>query len=127
MAIKAALIMTGISIALLVIYGADVAVGGGTGTGFLQFDHKIRGMALGGPAMILPIIGFFISRKESSKPLGIMLFVAGILIIIGGAVVISMPPSAESINTGRNATTEAVPLVAVGAFIIGLGAVKIRK
>jgi uncharacterized membrane protein len=127
MAIKAALIMTGISIALLVIYGADVAVGGGTGTGFLQFDHKIRGMALGGPAMILPIIGFFISRKESSKPLGIMLFVAGILIIIGGAVVISMPPSAESINTGRNATTEAVPLIAVGAFIIGLGAVKIRK
>ncbi len=127
MAIKAALIMTGISIALLVIYGADVAVGGGTGTGFLQFDHKIRGMALGGPAMILPIIGFFISRKESSKPLGIMLFVAGILIIIGGAVVISMPPSAESINTGRNATTEVVPLVAVGAFIIGLGAVKIRK
>lgn len=127
MAIKAALIMTGISIALLVIYGADVAVGGGTGTGFLQFDHKIRGMALGGPAMILPIIGFFISRKESSKPLAIMLFVAGILIIVGGAVVISMPPSAEAANTGRNAITEAVPLIGVGAFIIGLGAVKIRK
>jgi hypothetical protein len=127
MAIKAALIMTGISIALLVIYGADVAVGGGTGTGFLQFDHKIRGMALGGPAMILPIIGFFISRKESSKPLAIMLFMAGILIIVGGAVVISMPPSAEAATTGRNAMTEAIPLVAVGAFIIGLGAVKIRK
>ncbi len=127
MAIKAALIMTGISIALLVIYGADVAVGGGTGAGFLQFDHKIRGMAMGGPAMILPIIGFFISRKESSKPLAVMLFAAGILIIIGGAVVISMPPSAEAVNTGRNAITEAVPLIAVGAFIIGLGAVKIRK
>lgn len=127
MAIKAALIITGISIALLVIYGADVAAGGGTGTGFLPFDHKIRGMALGGPAMILPIIGFFISRKESSKPLAVMLFVAGILIIVGGAVVISMPPSAESVNTGRNAVTEAIPLIAVGAFIIGLGAVKIRK
>ncbi|MBI5146752.1 MAG: hypothetical protein HZA84_05980 [Thaumarchaeota archaeon] len=127
MAIKAALIMTGISIALLVIYGADVAVGGGTGTGFLQFDHKIRGMAMGGPAMILPIIGFFISRKESSKPLAVMLFVAGILIIIGGAVVILMPPSAEAVNTGRNAIAEAVPLIAVGAFIIGLGTVKIRK
>ncbi len=127
MAIKAALIITGISIALLVIYGADVAAGGGTGTGFLPFDHKIRGMALGGPAMILPIIGFFISRKESSKPLAIMLFVAGILIIVGGAVVISMPPSAEAASTGRNAVTEAIPLIAVGAFIIGLGAVKIRK
>lgn len=127
MAIKASLIMTGISIALLVIYGADVAVGGGTGTGFLQFDHKIRGIALGGPAMILPIIGFFISRKESSKPLAIMLFVAGILIIIGGAVVISIPPSAEAVSTGRNAIAESAPLIGVGAFIIGLGAVKIRK
>jgi hypothetical protein len=127
MAIKAALIITGISIALLVIYGADVTAGGGTGNGFLPFDHKIRGMGLGGPAMILPIIGFFISRKESSKPLAVMLFVAGILIIVGGAVVISMPPSAESVNMGRNAVTEAIPLIAVGAFIIGLGAVKIRK
>ena len=127
MAIKAALIMTGISIALLVIYGVDVAAGGGTGTGFLPFDHKVRGISLGGPAMILPIIGFFISRKESSKPLAGMLFIAGILIIIGGAVVISMPPSAEAVNTGRNAVAESVPLIGVGAFIIGLGAVKIRK
>ncbi len=30
MALKAAIIITSISIALLVIYGADVAVGGGT-------------------------------------------------------------------------------------------------
>lgn len=127
MAMKASLIMTGISIALLVIYGADVAVGGGTGTGFLQFDHKVRGIALGGPALILPIIGFFISRKESSKPFAIMLFVAGILIIIGGAVVISIPPSAEAVSTGRNAIAESAPLIGVGAFIIGLGAVKIRK
>ena len=126
MAIKAALIMTGVAIALLVIYGADVAAGGGTGTGFLPFDHKVRGIALGGPAMILPIIGFFISRKESSKQLAVMLFVVGILIIIGGAVVISMPPS-ETAETGRNAITESVPLIGVGAFIIGLGAVKIRK
>lgn len=127
MAIKAALIITGISIALLVIYGIDVAAGGGTGTGFLPFDHKIRGMALGGPAMVLPIIGFFISRKESSKILGVMLLAAGILIIIGGAVVISMPPSPEAVSTGRNAVAESVPLIAVGAFIVGLGAVKIRK
>lgn len=126
MAIKAALIMTGATIALLVIYGADVAAGGGTGTGFLPFDQKVRGMVLGGPALILPIIGFFISRKESSKPLAVMLFLVGILIIVGGAVVISMPPS-ETAETGKNAITESVLLIGVGAFIIGLGAVKIRK
>ena len=127
MALKAALIITGISVVLLVIYGIDVAAGGGTGTGFIPLDHKIRGMALGGPAMILPIIGFFISRKEPSKPLGILLLVSGILIIIGGVVVISMPPPAEAASTGRSAIAESVPLIGVGAFIIGLGAVKIRR
>ena len=92
MALKISLIITAVSIALLAIYGADAAISSETDQGFLPFDHKIRGMGLGGPAMILPIIAFFISRKESSKPLGIMLLITGIMIIIGGAVFLSMPP-----------------------------------
>jgi hypothetical protein len=123
MAIKIALVITAISIALLAIYGADAAVSQGTDQGFLPFDHKVRGMGLGGPAMILPIIAFFISRKESSKPLGIMLFVTGIMIIVGGLVFLSMPPSDQP----RNAMSEAGPLFGVGAFQIALGAIKIRK
>ena len=123
MALKIALVITAISIALLAIYGADAAVSQGTDQGFLPFDHKIRGMALGGPAMILPIIAFFISRKHSSKPLGIMLLVTGAMIIIGGAVFLSMPPSDQP----RNAMAEAGPLFGVGAFQIALGALKIRK
>ena len=116
MALKASLIITGISIALLAIYGADAAVSQGSDQGFLPFDHKIRGMGLGGPAMILPIIAFFISRKESSKILGAM-------IIVGGAVFLSMPPSDQP----RNAMAEAGPLFGVGAFQIALGAIKLRK
>jgi hypothetical protein len=123
MAIKIALVITAISIVLLAIYGADAAIGKGTDQGFLPFDHKIRGIGLGGPAMILPIIAFFISRKESSKPLAIMLFVTSIMIIIGGVVFLSMPPSDQP----RNAMSEAGPLFAVGAFQIALGAIKIRK
>ena len=123
MAIKAALIITAISIILLAIYGADAAMGKGTEQGFIPVDHKIRGIALGGPAMILPIIAFFISRKESSKPLGIMLFITGIMIIVGGLVFLSAPPS----NMARNTMSEAGPLFGVGAFQIALGAIKIRK
>ncbi|MFM8658663.1 MAG: hypothetical protein ACKOCQ_01835 [Candidatus Nitrosotenuis sp.] len=123
MAIKAALVITAISIALLAIYGADAASSHGTEQGFIPVDHKIRGIALGGPAMILPIIAFFISRKESSKPLAIMLFVTGIMIIIGGLVFMAMPPS----NQPRNAMAETGPLFAVGAFQIALGAVNLRK
>ncbi|AJZ75340.1 hypothetical protein [Candidatus Nitrosotenuis cloacae] len=123
MALKIALVITAISIALLAIYGADAAVSQGADQGFLPLDHKIRGMGLGGPAMILPIIAFFISRKHSSKPLGVMLLVTGAMIIVGGAAFLSMPPSEQP----RNAMAEAGPLFVVGAFQIALGALKIRK
>ena len=125
--IKPALIMTGISIALLVIYGADVAVGGGTGEGFLGSDHKARGIGLGMPSVILPIIAFFISRKEPSQILGIMLIISGILILIGGAVVLGMSEQMQAEETERNVMAEAGPLVAVGGFIIALGAIKLKK
>jgi glucose uptake protein GlcU len=125
LALKAALVITGIAIALLAVYGADVAVSKGTDQGFLPFDHKTRGMTLGGLALALPIIGFFISRREPSKTLAIMLFVTGIMIIVGGAVfLVNMPVEATD---GRNPITEAGPLFAVGAFQIALGAIKIRK
>jgi hypothetical protein len=92
----------------------------------LPFDHKVRGMGLGGPALILPIIGFFISRKESSKTLAAMLIVAGVLILIGGAAVLSMP-SPEGATSERNVMGETIPLFAVGAFQIALGIIKFRK
>lgn len=124
MALKAALIITGIAIGLLAIYLADVGAAMGTDQGFLPFDHKTRGLALGGPAMALPIIGFFISRNEPSKTLGIMLFVVGIMIIVGGAVFLANAP-AEMVE--RNPMADAGPLFVVGAFQIALGAIKIRK
>ena len=72
MAKAAALVITGISIALLVIYGADAAAGAGNPDhqGFLDMDHMTRGLGLGGPAMVLPLIAYFISRNDSSKGLG---------------------------------------------------------
>ncbi len=121
------MIMTGISIVLLVIYGSDVAVGGGTGEGFLGPDHVARGIGLGMPAVILPLVSFFISRKEKSSTLGIMLVVSGVLILIGGAVVIGMEPSPEVLESGRNVMAEAGPLVGVGAFIVLLGAIKLKN
>lgn len=127
MALKISLILTGISIALLVIYGADVAAAQGDGQGFLPFDHKTRGMGLGGPSIILPIIAFFISRKESSKPLGAMIIVSGILIIIGGITVLALANPAELEETGRNVMSESAPLLVIGAVIVALGGIKLRR
>lgn len=128
MVLKAAIIITSISIALLVIYGADVAVGGGTGEGFLTFDHKVRGVGLGIPAAALPIIGYFISRKEPSKTLGIMIIISGLLIVIGSASFLATQGAMETdAEVERNAMAEFGPIIAVGAFIIALGAIKIKK
>ena len=129
MAKAAAIIITGISIALLVIYGADAAVGmdNPDKQGFLDMDHMTRGLGLGGPAMVLPLIAYFISRNDSSKGLGGMILVAGILIIIGAVTVIGMTDFSEADETARNPLMEIAPLLIVGGIQMGLGVLKIKK
>ena len=129
MAKAAAIVITGIAIALLVIYGADVAAGTDNPDkeGFLALDHKARGYGLGGPAMVLPLIAYFISRNDSSKGLGGMILIAGILIIIGGVTVIGMADLSESQETARNPFMETIPLLVVGGIQMGLGILKIKK
>lgn len=121
------MIMTGISIALLVIYALDVAVYEIAGEGFLGLSNMVRGIGLGMPPVILPIISFFISRKEKSSMLGIMLIISGILIIIGGIALFVLEPSPEAQELGRSIMARAAPLFAGGALIVLLGAIKLKK
>ena len=125
--LKAALIMTGISIALLVIYALDVAVNEIAEEGFLGSDAMARGIGLGMPALILPIISFFISRKEKSGMLGIMLIISGMLILIGGVALFVLEPSLEAQESGRSIMERAAPLFVGGALIVALGAIKLKK
>ena len=129
MAKAAAIVITGIAIALLVIYGADAAVGmdDPDKQGFLDMDHMTRGLGLGGPAMVLPLIAYFISRNDSSKGLGGMILVAGILIIIGAVTVIGMTDLSEADETARIPLMETAPLLIVGGIQMGLGVLKIKK
>ena len=129
MAKAAAVIITGIALALLIIYGADAAAGvdNPDKQGFLAMDHKTRGLGLGGPAMVLPLIAYFISRNDSSKGLGAMIVITGILIIIGAATVIGMADSSEAQETARNPFMEVAPLLVVGGIQMGLGILKIKK
>jgi len=129
MAKAAAVIITGIALALLIIYGADAAAGmdNPDKQGFLDMDHKTRGLGLGVPAMVLPLIAYFISRNDSSKGLGAMIVITGILIIIGAATVIGMADSSEAQETARNPLMETAPLLVVGGIQMGLGILKIKK
>ena len=129
MAKAVAIVITGIAIALLVIYGADAAVAmdNPDKQGFLDMDHMTRGLGLGGPAMVLPLIAYFISRNDSSKGLGGMIIISGILIIIGAVTVIGMADLSEAEETARNPFMEAAPLLVVGGIQTGLGILKIKK
>ncbi|MGH1567735.1 MAG: hypothetical protein ACRBBZ_00775 [Nitrosopumilus sp.] len=128
MALSASLILAAIAIGLLSLYAADVAVAMSTDNdyGFLPLDHMQRGMGLGAPALILPIIAFFISRKEPSKGLGVMIIISGILIIIGGLVVLANPaPAAETSDRDPMAS---MAMMFIPAIIqLALGGIKISK
>lgn len=128
MALTASLILTGIAIGLLVLYAADVAVAMSTDSdyGFLPLDHMQRGMGLGAPALVLPIIAFFISVKEPSKGLGIMIIISGILIIVGGIVVLVNPaPAAES--SDRDPMASMAMMFVPAVIQLALGGIKIAK
>ena len=128
MALKAAMVITGIAIGLLVLYGADVAASmgddGGKSDGFLPLDDMQRGIGLGAPSLILPIIAFFISLKEPSKGLGGMIIIAGVLILIGG---LAMVGTTAPEGTERDPMASVAMLFAPGIFQIALGAIKIKK
>ncbi|MCH7968650.1 MAG: hypothetical protein IH841_05330 [Thaumarchaeota archaeon] len=127
MALAISIIITGISIGLLVIYAADAAVSGGeSGKGFLPLDAMTRGIGFGVPPIILPIMAFFISRKEPSKGLGTMIIIAGILIIIGGVVFFSIISSGDTENVAKSAGMGG-GLIAIGGVIAALGSIKIKR
>jgi len=122
MAIKAAIVLTAISIILLSLYGADVAVtmSSADNEGFLPLNDMQRGIGLGTPAIILPIIAFFITLKEKSKKLGGLIVISGILILMGGLAMIGTP-APEGVE--RNP----IMLFAPAVIQIALGAIKIVK
>jgi hypothetical protein len=97
---KISVILLFISLALLIIYGADVMFAHPTSpdgkSGFLQMDHAIRGGVFGAGAVILSIIAFAISLKERSTLVALLLFINGGLIIAGMVGLAAQDGASES-------------------------------
>jgi hypothetical protein len=114
---KISVILLFISLALLIIYGADVMFAQSTSpdgkSGFLQMDHAIRGGVFGGGAVILSIIAFAISLKERSTLVALLLFINGGLIIAGMVGLATQDAASES-STLYGTTGLGVLLVALG-------------
>ena len=128
MALKIAIIISVISIILLVIYGADSIMAitehlGIQSTAFLQMDVQARGMIFGIIPAALLIISYFITRKESSTVLGVLIIIGGTLMVVGVGIIFALQgnsiPSAGQREFGI--------VIGIGAVIIALGGLKIKK
>jgi drug/metabolite transporter (DMT)-like permease len=127
MALKIGIILSVISIILLSIYGADAIMTitenlGPQDTAFLHTDAKTRGMVFGLIPAILLILSFFITRKEASKVLGILIIIGGALMVVGVGIILARPNNIPSAAKG-----EFGGVVGIGIAIMALGAIKIKK
>ena len=122
MSLRAAIIMSLVSIAMLVIYGADVSSGNGA-SGFLHWDIAIRGSVLGIAPSAMLIISYFITRREPSKMLGILIGIGGGLIIAGTGIILSL----QGGSMAARGAGEFGAVVVIGIFIAILGGIKIKK
>ncbi|MEM3065104.1 MAG: hypothetical protein QW177_07015 [Candidatus Nitrosotenuis sp.] len=128
MKLKIAFIITGISIVLLLIYGADAIWSIGKPHGFLPLDVRTRGVVLGFPSVILPAIAYAITRGLPSRTLGVMIAIAGVLMFSGSAAFLTLqdPSQMTDSNQLRSAVSSLAVIIA-GIIISVLGALKIRK
>src|SRR5574338_836824 len=128
MALKISLIMSIVSIILLAIYGADSITAitenlGVQNSAFLNMDVKVRGVIFGMIPAALLIISYFITRKEASKGLGILIAIGGALMIAGVGIIFALQGSAIP-NSGKG---EFGAVVGIGIIIVILGGLKLKK
>lgn len=128
MALKISLIMSIVSIILLAIYGADSIAAitenlGVQNSAFLNMDVKVRGVIFGMIPAALLIISYFITRKEASKGLGILIAIGGALMIAGVGIIFALQGSAIP-DSGKG---EFGAVVGIGIIIAILGGLKIKK
>jgi len=128
MALKISLIMSIVSIILLAIYGADSIAAitenlGVQNSAFLNMDVKVRGVIFGMIPAALLIISYFITRKEASKGLGILIVIGGALMIAGVGIIFALQGSAIP-SSGKG---EFGAVVGIGVIIAILGGLKIKK
>jgi peptidoglycan/LPS O-acetylase OafA/YrhL len=128
MVLKVGIIMSVISIVMLVIYGTDAMMAasqhlGPQSTAFLHMDVQTRGAVFGIIPAAMLIISFFITRKEPSKGLGVLIIIGGALMIIGVVAILAL----QGGDIQDAAKRDFGGVVGIGIVIVVLGTIKIKK
>ena len=127
-----------VSLALLIIYGADVLVSkkvsndlttgklsavetSSSSSGFLKMNESIRGGLIGGGAVVLSVVAFAISLRQKSGIIVLLLFINGILIVVGMAALYIENLQHAAVK-GQYGTVFGT--MALGFLLVALGIIK---
>ena len=124
MKLKIAMIISVISIVMLCLYGVDVIAANGGKMGFLPMTTSARGSIFGIVPSALLILSFFITRREPSKKLGVLIIIGGALIIVGTGIILALQSNQAQ---DSRAVREFGAVLGIGIIIAILGMIKIRK
>ena len=96
------------------------------GKGFLSIEPTDRQLIFGIPSLVLPFISYMISREISSKFLGSLIVVSGIIILLGLIINLdSLIQNLYSVNIMD--TIKFTIIIVIATFLIILGSWKIKK
>jgi len=125
---RVGIVLVSISIFLLLVYGTD-AILDKTDEGFLPFDVRVRGIVLGIPIVVLPLIAFVITWSSPSKFLSLFLLMNGMLIVIGSTSFVSLLETSQTVDTTVLVENflSFVPVIGMGIVIIILSFWKFLK
>lgn len=123
-------ISTGIALValiLILVYGFDILFTIYFEKTFLPFDAQIRGIIIGIPAAVLPILAFFLSRKIKSNLIGVLVFSTGIIMMSGSlAAATFIDQGVSDLESFGKNIVSLLPVVGLGMFIIILGISKLN-
>ena len=96
------------------------------GKGFLGIEPTDRQLIFGIPSFVLPFISYMISREISSKFLGSLIVVSGIIILLG--LIINLDSIIQNLYSVNIMDTIKFPtIIVITVFLIILGCSKIKK
>lgn len=127
MRVKIAKGMAIAALVLVLVYGGDIIFSIYSEKTFLPMDSKARGIFIGTPAAVLPIIAFFLLRKIKSRLVGLLNFVTGILMMSGAlAAATLVDQSISDLESFAQNIVSFLPVVGLGMFIVILGISKLN-
>ncbi|MBI5378421.1 MAG: hypothetical protein HZA82_07350 [Thaumarchaeota archaeon] len=116
-----------VALILILVYGFDILFTIYFEKTFLPFDTQIRGIIIGIPAAVLPILAFFLSRKIKSNLIGVLVFSTGIIMMSGSlAAATFIDQGVSDLESFGKNIASLLPVVGLGMFIIILGISKLN-